>query len=392
MHGDCRPAIDRAAFFGQARDRVAIWFRSGREDGAEAGPDIRQGDSVLRTFRSGDARFHLAQVELEQLAELWCLCAGDAEESLFLRVSLDEIDLLAIAASDLEVTKSLLINWEQRGRRAVLRAHVAQGRPVRDRKTGESVTAELDELVDHAVLAEHLCERQHEVGRGRSRGQRAEEAHADDNRWWKVGGLPEDRGLRLDSTRAPPQDAQAVDHRGVRIGAHQRVGDRHFPTADVANLDDVREVFEVDLVADAHPGRDQREVVERLLRPAQKGVALAVALDLLLDVSRVRVTKAEGVDLHGVVDDQVDGHQRVDLSRVLARALHRGSHRRQVDHGRHPREVLHQDACGKKGQLSTGRCRRRPPGQHADVGLFRHPGFDEPDQALEQDLDRHREA
>src|SRR5207244_12356403 len=124
---------------------------------------------------------------------------------LCLRISVDEIELLAIAASDLEVTKSRLITWEQRGRRAVLRAHVAQGRPVRDRKTGESVTAELDELVDHAVLAEHLCERQHEVGRGRSRGHRAEEAHADDDRWWKVGGRPKARAPRHDSLRAPPR-------------------------------------------------------------------------------------------------------------------------------------------------------------------------------------------
>src|SRR5204863_7698037 len=131
-----------------------------------------------------------------QLAELRRLRAVGSEEALLLRVSLDKVDLLAIAAGDFQVTQRLLIDWEQRGRRAVLRAHVAEGRSVGDGKTGESVTAELDELVDHAVLAEHLGEGQDEVGRGRSRRQRAEEAHADDDRGWNVRGLPEDRRLR----------------------------------------------------------------------------------------------------------------------------------------------------------------------------------------------------
>jgi len=54
---------------------------------------------------------------------------------------------------------------------------------------------------------------------------------------------------------------------------------------EVANLDHLGDVLEVDLVADAHSRGHEREVVERLLGPTQQRVALMVALDLSLDVA-----------------------------------------------------------------------------------------------------------
>ena len=46
----------------------------------------------------------------------------------------------------------------------------------------------------------------------------------------------------------------------------------------------LRQIFEVDLVADAGAGRHDAEIVERGLAPAQECVALAVALVFQLDV------------------------------------------------------------------------------------------------------------
>ena len=51
-----------------------------------------------------------------------------------------------------------------------------------------------------------------------------------------------------------------------------------------AGEDDAREVLEVHLVADARVGRDDAEVAERVLPPAQERVALAVAVELELRV------------------------------------------------------------------------------------------------------------
>jgi hypothetical protein len=63
-------------------------------------------------------------------------------------------------------------------------------------------------------------------------------------------------------------------------------------------------------VADAGAGRDDAEVLERALAPAEELVALAVALVLELDVLARRRRRGEVVDLDGVVDDEVDGGER----------------------------------------------------------------------------------
>ena len=82
--------------------------------------------------------------------------------------------------------------------------------------------------------------------------------------------------------------------------------------------------------------------MEGLLGPAQQGIPLAVAHVLPLDVARVGAQRSERIDLHGMVDDQVGLHQWIDASRILARALHRGAHRGQVNDRRDAGEVLQQ--------------------------------------------------
>src|SRR5207302_1166983 len=91
-----------------------------------------------------------------------------AEHALRLRVSLDEVDELARPPSLLEVAERLPIDGEERGGRAVLRAHVRDGRALGDGEGREPVARELDELVHDALLAEELGEREHEVGRSRA--------------------------------------------------------------------------------------------------------------------------------------------------------------------------------------------------------------------------------
>ena len=102
------------------------------------------------------------------------------------------------------------------------------------------------------MLSQHLRQRQHEVGGGRSRGQSAVEPDADDDRGGEVRRLAEHRGFCLYPADAPPEHAEPIDHRGVRVGAHERVGDGELASVDLAQLDDPGDVLEVDLVADAH--------------------------------------------------------------------------------------------------------------------------------------------
>ena len=171
--------------------------------------------------------------------------------------------------------------------------------------------------------------------------------------------LAEHGGFGLDAADAPAEHGEAVDHGRVGVGADQRVGIGDFGLACRARPCAVQTVcdriFEVDLMADAGAGRHDAEIVERLLAPFQEPVALAIALVFELDVlARSACGVAEIVDDDRMVDDQIDGHQRIDLLRIAAQRRHRVAHRGEIDHRRHAGEVLHQHARRAEGDLVLG--------------------------------------
>ena len=86
-----------------------------------------------------------------------------------------------------------------------------------------------------------------------------------------------------------PSTPSAVDHGGVAVGAEQRVGIGEGRAVHLGGPHGLGQVFQVHLVADAGAGRHHAEIVERGLAPAQERVALAVALELDLDVLPQRV-------------------------------------------------------------------------------------------------------
>ena len=97
---------------------------------------------------------------------------------------------------------------------------------------------------------------------------------------------------------------------------------------------------------DPRPRRDDAEVLERLLRPAQQLVTLAISLVLEIDVLGERHRGAESIDLNGVIDDEIGRHQGIDAGDIAAELGHGVSHRRQIDDGWHPGEILEHDPPG----------------------------------------------
>ncbi len=139
-------------------------------------------------------------------------------------------------------------------------------------------------------------------------------------------------------------------------------------------------------------GRDDLEVAERGLPPLEELVALLVSLELELRVDRHRVARAERVDLHGVVDDELHGLQRVDLLRVAPELLHRVAHRGQVDDGGDAGEVLQEHARRRERDLARRLGGHVHRGEGLDVlGADGHAVLGA-EQVLEEDLQREREA
>ncbi len=126
-------------------------------------------------------------------------------------------------------------------------------------------------------------------------------------------------------------------------------------------------MFQVDLVDDAGVGWHHLEIVKRVLAPAQEAIALGVAFEFDPAIDVQRIGAAKGVDLDGVVDHQFGGDLRVDLFRPAAQGDHRIAHRGQVDHARHPGEVLQYHPCRHEGDFHRGLGGRVPLCQRADV-------------------------
>lgn len=168
---------------------------------------------------------------------------------------------------------------------------------------------------------------------------------------------------------------------GVRVGGDDAI----FFTGP----DGLAQILQIDLVTDAGAGRNDAEVLERLLAPLQEAVALAVALVLELDVAGKGVRGAEFVDDDGVVDDEVDGNERVDLFRVATERDHGVAHRREVDDSRHAGEVLHQNAGRTVGDFVFSRALVVEPGGNVlDVLLGDGAAIFVAQQVLEQNLHR----
>ena len=266
-------------------------------------------------------------------------------------VGLDQRDLLVAAAGQFQVAQALFVDGENAAGGAILGRHVRDGGAIGERQVLQAGAEILDKLADNAVLAQHLGDGEDQVGGGGALAQASGELHAHDQRDQHGDGLSQHGGLGFNAADAPAEHAQSVDHGGVRVGAHQRVGISRALATFFVYEDNARQVFQVDLVDDAGIGRHDGQIAESGLPPAQEGVAFFVALKFEQRIHIKGAGRAEFVHLHRVVNDQFGGLQRIDELRVAAQALHGVAHGGEIHDRGHAGEILQQDAAGREGNF-----------------------------------------
>jgi hypothetical protein len=105
-----------------------------------------------------------------------------------------------------------------------------------------------------------------------------------------------------------------------------------------------------------------------------------------------RLRRAEFVDHHRVIDDEVDGDERVDLLRVAAELAHRVAHRGEIDDARHAGEILHQHARRAILDLALGRAIGQPLDHRLKVVDGDGGAVLEAEEVLQQHLHREGQA
>ena len=358
--------------------------------------DLLERHAVLRTLRPGKRRLDRAEFELEHVGEYRVRRRLGAVQALRLGIGENESDALGRPSGVAQVADGVVVDRKETAGRAVFRRHVAERGAVFDRQIGHARTEILDELSDNAALAQHLRDGENEIGRGDALLELAVQAHPDHFRQQHRIRLAEHRGLGFDAAHAPAEHREPVHHGRVQIGAHQRVRVGKLVRDDlVGELDlglrgphRVREVFEIDLVADAGAGRHHAKILERALRPFQKTVALLVLFVLFLDVLLERGVVAEEVHRHRMIDDEVDRHQRIDLLGVAAEHLHGVAHGGEIDHRGHAGEILHQHARRTKGDFALRGLGLEPLRDRLDVLLVDRAAILVAQQVLKQHLER----
>ena len=274
---------------------------------------------------------------------------------------------MRIAAARPEIVDRVLVRREEAAGRAIFGRHVRHCRPVFERQRVEPVAGIFDELAHHALLAQHLRDRQNEVGRGHALTQSAREPEADDLGDQHGNRLAQHRRLGLDAAHAPAKYREAIYHGRVAVGADECIGESLGDAALLLRPNGLREIFEVYLMANAGSGRHDAEIRKGAAAPAQELVALLVALVFEIGVDLERARAAKAVNHHGMIDDQIDRHQRIDFGGVAVKGGHRVSHRGQIHHGGHAGKVLHQDAGGPEGDFARGAFAHEPLRHGADV-------------------------
>ena len=312
---------------------------------------LRERNAVLRTLWAGHCGDDFCEIEFEAVRENGIGSLVGAEEALFFRVGFDEADLIFAAAGEAEIGERFRVDGKEAHRRAIFGRHICDGGAVGKSEAREACAVELDEFSDDAFFAQNFGDGEDEVGGRRAFGQTAVKLESDDSWNQHRERLAEHCRFRFDAANAPAENAEAIDHRGVRIGADERIGESEPRAVFLFFENDAREIFEIHLVADAGVRRDNFEILKTFLAPAQEGVTLDVAFHFEVGVEEEGAGYAELVHLHGMIDHEFGGEQGIDFLWIAAEMAHRVAHGGEIDDGRDAREILKQNASGHEGNF-----------------------------------------
>src|SRR5690606_27212110 len=120
-------------------------------------------------------------------------------------------------------------------------------------------------------------------------------------------------------------------------------------------------------------------------------ISLLLAFEFKLHIGRQRIGSSICVNHDRVVDNEIDGYERVDLLRIAAGAMNGVTHGSQVDDNRNTGEVLQHDARRNEWNLLVGVLIRCPASYLLDMLLSNRASIELTDRCFEQHANRDRQ-
>ena len=154
------------------------------------------------------------------------------------------------------------------------------------------------------MLAQQFGDGQHQVGRGDAFAQLAREMNTHHIWSEEIYRLAEHPRFRFDAAHTPSNHADAINHSGVAVGAHQCIGIINAVFLQYAT----RQIFQIHLMHDADAGRHYLERIKCLHTPFHEFVALIIALKLQFHVESQRIRTVVIIHLHRMIHHQIYWH------------------------------------------------------------------------------------
>jgi hypothetical protein len=166
--------------------------------------------------------------------------------------------------------------------------------------------------------------------------------------------LTEHSRFGFDTADTPSDHTQSIDHRGVRVSTYECIWEGEPLLVLYFDHNHFGQIFQVDLVDNACSGWYDPQIVKGGLSPVKTFITFAVALEFQVGVAHQGIRAGEEIYLYGVIDDQVNRNQWVDLFWITAQASDGRAHGSEIDDGGYTGKILHHDARrleGKSGSI-----------------------------------------
>ena len=141
----------------------------------------------------------------------------------------------------------------------------------------------------------------------------------------------------------------------MRVCPNQSIREGICLTTFCFGPDCLRQIFQVNLMANTGSGGNNSKIIKSFLTPFQEIIAFAVSLILTFHVFLKSLRRAVIVHHNRVVDDQMNRIKRVNGFGRTAEIDHRVAHSGQIHNGRNTGEVLHEHA-GRTVSDFVSRC------------------------------------